>query len=100
MPKYIFNCTNKNILSLYNETEFTDESNNLYKSYPTILLMYNNIVEVNKYNFIMFTDMQVIDLSYNKLTIIEYDLFKFNKKLEWITLTNNSIKDFNLNLNN
>ena len=89
----IFDCKNNNIISLYNETELTDESNEIYRSYETITLKFNNICKVNKNNLIRFKSIRILDLSFNKLTIIEHDLFKYNKKLKWIYLSNNNIKD-------
>ena len=46
----------------------------------------------------MITELQSINVSNNNLTSIDFDLFKFNTKLKFITLAYNYIKDFNLNL--
>ena len=97
--QYAFNCTNKytDITSLYNE-EHTEKSNTFYNSYLHVILRHNNILKLNKNNFILFTNMEIIDLSYNNLTIINKDLFMYNTKLTAIKLSNNNIKDFHLNL--
>ena len=97
--QYAFHCTNKytKITSLYNE-EHTEISKHFYSSYSNLILSNNNIVKLNKNNFILFTNMKKIDLSYNNLTIINKDLFMFNTKLTGIKLSNNNIKYFNLNL--
>ena len=42
--------------------------------------------------------MTVINLSNNKLIVIEKDVFKYNKKLKHIDLSKNFITNFNLNL--
>ena len=94
-----FKCTNKDISSLYTKEELNSQHKQVYNSYYTLILMFNNIVKLNNNNFILFTAIQYIDLSHNKLTIIEHDLFKFNTKLVDINLSNNNIKHFNLNLN-
>ena len=60
----------------------------------------NTIFELNINVFASLMHLQFIDLSSNKLTIIEKSQFKNNTKLYFLDLQNNILKYFNLNFKN
>lgn len=50
--------------------------------------------------FVNNKDLTNLDISFNKLTVIPFDMFVGNKFIETLNASNNQLREFNLNLSN
>lgn len=67
----------------------------LEKQFPNLLAILLNLVqlkEIRQTDLKPFTDLRYLDLFENKIEYLEADLFKYNRRLEVIWLSNNKIK--------
>lgn len=67
----------------------------LEKQFPNLLVILLNLVqlkEIRQIDLKPFTDLRYLDLFENKIEYLEADLFKYNRRLEVIWLSNNKIK--------
>ncbi|XP_070507881.1 uncharacterized protein [Chironomus tepperi] len=67
----------------------------LEKQFPNLIVILLNLVqlkEIRQTDLKPFTDLRYLDLFENKIEFLEADLFKYNRRLEVIWLSNNKIK--------
>jgi hypothetical protein len=63
-----------------------------FKNLQSIFINYSRLREIRQIDLRPFTKLRHIDLYDNKIEVLEQDLFKYNRELEEIWMSNNNIK--------
>ena len=96
----IYVCKDKSILKIDNDA-FNIDTNHTSNNNLQILQLYKN--QIQKLNIFHFENLKMLKnlyLSYNSLTTISEDVFKYNNKLMIIDISYNRLVSFNFNLSN
>ena len=93
-------CEDKSIQKIDNDAFNIDTNHTINNNVKILQLYKNQIQKLNIFHFENLIMLTNLDISYNSLTTIRKDVFKYNNKLKSIDISYNRLVSFNFNLSN